>query len=90
MLIGKVIGNVVATRKHSSHEGLKILYVQILELDGKERGNPLLAVDAVDAGIGDQVLISTDGWAAMTSVGRPLSPIDMAVVGVIDHVELTL
>ena len=90
MLIGKVVGEVVATRKHSSHEGLKILYVQIQELDGKERGNPLLAVDAVDAGVGDQVLISTDGWAAMTSVGRPLSPIDMAVVGVIDHVELDL
>ena len=89
MLIGKVIGEVVATRKHSSHEGQKILYVQILELDGSERGNPLLALDAVDAGIGDQVLITTDGWAAMTSVGRPLSPIDMAVVGVIDHVELT-
>jgi ethanolamine utilization protein EutN len=90
MLIGKVIGDVVATRKHSSHEGQKILYVQILELDGTERGNPLLAVDAVDAGIGDKVLITTDGWAAMTAVGRPLSPIDMAVVGVIDHVELTV
>ena len=89
MLIGKVIGEVVATRKHPSHEGQKILYVQILELDGSERGNPLLALDAVDAGIGDQVLITTDGWAAMTAVGRPLSPIDMAVVGVIDHVELT-
>ena len=89
MLIGKVIGEVVATRKHPSHEGQKILCVQILELDGSERGNPLLALDAVDAGIGDQVLITTDGWAAMTAVGRPLSPIDMAVVGVIDHVELT-
>lgn len=88
MLIGKVIGEVVATRKHSSHSGQKILYVQILELDGTERGNPILALDAVDAGIGDQVLVTTDGWAAMTAVGRLLSPIDMAVVGVVDHVEV--
>ena len=88
MLIGKVIGEAVATRKHPSHEGQKILYVQLLELDGAERGDPILALDAVDAGIGDQVLVTTDGWAAMTAVGRELSPIDMAVVGVIDHVEL--
>ena len=89
MLVGKVIGDVVATRKHSSHAGQKILYIQILELDGAERGNPILALDAVDAGIGDRVLVTTDGWAAMTAVGRTLSPIDMAVVGVIDHLELT-
>ena len=40
MLIGKVIGEVVATRKHASHEGQKILYVQMLNLDGSERGRP--------------------------------------------------
>ena len=50
MLIGKVIGDIVATRKHPSHEGQKMLYVQILNLDGSERGNPVLAVDAADAG----------------------------------------
>ena len=88
MLIGKVIGDIVATRKHPSHEGQKMLYVQILNLDGSERGNPVLAVDAVDAGVGDQVLVTQEGWSAMTSVGRPMSPIDMAVVGVIDHIEL--
>ena len=88
MLIGKVIGDVVATRKHPSHEGQKILYVQVLNLDGSARGNPILAVDAVDAGVGDQVLVTQEGWSAMTSVGKPFSPIDMAVIGVIDHVEL--
>ncbi len=88
MLIGKVIGNIVATRKHASHEGQKLLYVQVLNLDGTERGNPVLAVDAVDAGIGDRVLVTQEGWSAMTSVGRPFSPIDMAVIGVIDQIEL--
>jgi microcompartment protein CcmK/EutM len=46
-------------------------------------------MDSVDAGIGDRVLVATDGFAAMTAVGRPAgSPIDVAVIGVIDHVEL--
>jgi microcompartment protein CcmK/EutM len=89
MLIGKVIGEIVATRKHPSHEGQKILYVQIINLDGSDRGNPVLAFDAVDAGVGDRVLMTQEGWSAMTSVGKPASPIDMAVIGVIDQVELT-
>jgi microcompartment protein CcmK/EutM len=88
MLIGKVIGDVVATRKHSSHEGQKILCIQVLNLDGSARGKPILAVDAVDAGVGDQVLVAQEGWSAMTSVGKPFSPIDMAIIGVVDHVEL--
>jgi ethanolamine utilization protein EutN len=88
MLIGKVIGDIVATRKHPSHEGQKILYVQILNLDGTERGAPILAMDAVDAGVGDKVLVTQEGWSAMTSVGKPFTPIDMAVVGVIDSIEV--
>ncbi len=88
MIIGRVIGDVVATQKHSSHEGRKILVVQPLQLDGSNRGDPILALDAVDAGIGDRVLVVQEGFSAMTSVGRPNSPIDMAVVGVIDSVTL--
>ena len=88
MLIGRVIAVVVATRKHPSHEGLKLLLVNPLDLDGKERGVPFLAVDSVDAGIGDRVLLATDGWAAMTAVNRLQTPIDAAVLGVIDHVDL--
>lgn len=88
MLIGRVIGDVVATQKVASHEGRKILVVQPLNLDGSNRGEPVLALDAVDAGAGDRVLLSTEGYSAMTAVGRPNSPIDAAVVGVIDEVEL--
>jgi ethanolamine utilization protein EutN len=89
MLIGRVIGEVVATEKHPSHEGRKALLVQPLNLDGTDRGDALLALDAVDAGIGDRVLVATDGFAAMTAVDRPAgSPIDMAVIGVVDHVEV--
>lgn len=88
MLIGKIIGDIVATQKAPSHEGRKILMVQPLNLDGSERGEVLLALDAVDAGVGDRVLVVTEGWSAMTAVERPQSPIDMSVVGVIDSVTL--
>jgi ethanolamine utilization protein EutN len=87
MLIARVVGEMVATQKHASHEGRKALLVQPLNLDGSNRGDPLVALDAVDAGIGDRVLLATEGFSAMTSVGRPQSPIDMAVIGVIDNIE---
>jgi ethanolamine utilization protein EutN len=88
MLIGRVIGDVVATQKSPSHEGCKILVVQPLNLDGSDRGEAVLALDAVDAGVGDRVLVTTEGYAAMTAVGRTHAPIDMAVIGVIDSVDL--
>ena len=89
MVIGRVIGDVVATQKHPSHHGRKALLVQPLNLDWTNRGDAVVALDAVDAGVGDRVLLVMEGFSAMTSVGRPESPIDMAVVGVIDHVELS-
>jgi ethanolamine utilization protein EutN len=88
MLIARVIGELVATRKDASHEGRKALLVQPLNLDGTNRGDAVVALDAVDAGIGDRVLLTTEGYSAMTSVGRPQSPIDMGVIGVIDRIDL--
>jgi microcompartment protein CcmK/EutM len=88
MLIGRVTGDLVATQKSPSHEGRKILVVQPLNLDGTDRGDEVLALDAVDAGVGDRVLVVTEGWGAMTSVGREHAPIDMAVIGVVDTVAL--
>lgn len=88
MLIGRVIGEVWATQKHPSHEGSKVLYVQPLDLDGTEKGVPLLALDAVGAGVGERVLVTTEGFSAMTAVDRPNSPISTAVIGVIDQVDL--
>jgi ethanolamine utilization protein EutN len=88
MLIAHVIGELVSTHKHESHVGRKALIVQPLDLDGSKRGDAVIAFDAVDAGVGDRVLLVTEGFSAMTSVGRPESPIDMAVVGVIDRIDL--
>jgi microcompartment protein CcmK/EutM len=86
--IARVIGDLVATRKHESHEGRKLLLVQPLNLDGTDRGNAVVAMDAVSAGVGDRVLLTAEGFSAMTSVGRPNSPIDMAVIGIIDQIDL--
>jgi len=89
MLIGRVIGQLVATRKHPSHEALKLLLVQPLHLDGSDRGDAIVAVDSADAGIGDRVLLTTEGFCAMSAVGRwPSNPIDAAILGLVDEIQL--
>ena len=88
MLIGRIAGDLTATQKHPSQEGCKILLVQPLDLAGNDQGNPVVAVDSVNAGVGDRVLLVQDGYAAFTSIGLKQGPIDAAVIGIIDHVEL--
>jgi ethanolamine utilization protein EutN len=88
MLLSRVIGEVVATLKDPSHEGQKLLLVQPVNLDGTDRGDAVVAVDAVGAGLGEKVLLATEGFSAMTSVNRPNSPIDMSVIGIVDRVDL--
>jgi microcompartment protein CcmK/EutM len=88
MLIGRVLGNVVSTQKNPKLEGTKLLLVQPLDLEGQPRGASVIAVDSVDAGVGDRVLLVLDGKAAMTALDRGLVAVDSAVVGVIDTVDL--
>ena len=88
MIIARVVGNVVASQKQASHEGKKILLVQPLDLEDQPVGDVFVALDAVDAGVGDRVLAVQEGFSAMTSVGHVESPIDAAVIGVIDLVEM--
>ena len=87
MIIARVVGNVVATQKEASHEGKKILLIQPLDLENQPMGDVIVAFDAVDAGVGDRVLAVQEGFSAMTSVGHTESPIDAAVIGVVDLVE---
>jgi ethanolamine utilization protein EutN len=82
------VGEVVSTRKHESHEGQKALIVQPLNLDDSPFGNTLIALDAVEAGVGDRVLVTTEGYSAFTSVGLKLSPIDSAIIGIVDEIDL--
>ena len=88
MILAKVIGQIVATQKETHHEGKKILLVQPLTIDQQPIGDPFVALDSVDAGVGDRVLAVQEGFSAMTSVGHTEAPIDAAVIGVVDHVEL--
>ena len=88
MIIARVIGDVVASQKQASHEGKKILLIQPMDLNDESMGDVLVALDAVDAGVGDRVLAVQEGFSAMTSVGHLESPIDAAVIGVIDLVEI--
>jgi microcompartment protein CcmK/EutM len=88
MILARVIGQVIATQKEPSHEGKKILLVQALNLQNEPAGDPFVALDAVDAGIGDRVLAIQEGFSAMTAVGHTDAPIDAAIIGVVDAVEL--
>jgi ethanolamine utilization protein EutN len=88
VIIARVVGTVVATQKQATHEGKKILLIQPLDLENQPMGDAIVAFDSVDAGIGDRVLAVQEGFSAMTSVGHSEAPIDAAVIGVIDLVEL--
>jgi microcompartment protein CcmK/EutM len=88
MQIARVIGTVVSTQKHRKFEGAKLLLVQPLTPDDKPRGTALLAVDGVGAGVHEKVLIVLEGRAAGEALGRKAAPVDAAVVGIIDHVDL--
>lgn len=87
MTIGRVIGDVIANHKHPAHSGQKLLVVQPLDLDGSERGNAVVAVDAFGAGPGDRVLLSQEGFCSFSSIGQMLTPVDAAVLGIIDEIE---
>jgi len=88
MQIGRVIGTVVSTQKHRKFEGAKLLLVQPLNLDGTPRGTALLAIDGVGAGVRERVLIVLEGRAAGESLGKKAAPVDAAIVGIVDRVDL--
>lgn len=88
MQIGRVIGTVVSTQKHHKFEGAKLLLVQPTAPDDTPRGTPLLAVDSVGAGIHEKVLVVIEGRAAGEALGRKAAPVDAAVIGIIDRVDV--
>jgi microcompartment protein CcmK/EutM len=87
VLLGRVVGNVVATRKDERLTGAKLLVVQSVDPHGKDETAYLVAVDTVDAGLGDLVLVVTGSSARMAS-GLKDWPVDAAIVGVVDAVTL--
>jgi len=88
MVIGKVVGTVVATRKHDRLVGGKIQVVQPLDPSSLEpAGELFVAIDAVGAGIGGQVLIA-QGSAARKAVDNESAPVDATIVGIIDEIDI--
>ena len=85
MILGKVVGTVVATRKDERLSGSKLLLVQPVQPDGTPRGAPLVAVDTVDAGVGERVLV-VRGSSARMAEGMTDRPVDAAIVGIVDTV----
>jgi ethanolamine utilization protein EutN len=88
MQIGRVVCTLVSTEKHRKLEGAKLLLVQPMTLDDQPRGVPVLAVDAVGAGIGERVLVVLEGRAAGEAVGRRAAPVDAAIIGIIDQMSV--
>jgi ethanolamine utilization protein EutN len=88
MQIARVVGTVVSTQKHRKFEGAKLLLVQPLNLDETPKGNALLAVDGVGAGVSEKVLIVLEGRAAGEALGRKAAPVDAAIIGIVDRVDL--
>ena len=87
MQIARVVGTLVATRKHRTFEGAKLLMVQPLNLDDTPRGNALLAIDGVGAGVHERVLIVLEGRAAGEALGRRGAPVDAAIIGIVDNYQ---
>lgn len=87
MLLGKVIGTVVASKKEPEIEGLKLLLVKGSELDGQASGPIVVAVDAVGAGVGELVLYAA-GSSARQTVQTKDKPVDHVVMAIVDQVEV--
>jgi microcompartment protein CcmK/EutM len=89
MTLARVVANVVSTEKHPHYKGQKILVVQPVDPDGKPRGKSLLAVDGVQAGIGDLVLVVDEGGSARTVIGDESAvTIRTAICGIVDRVNM--
>ena len=87
MLLARVEGNVVATRKHPSFEGWRLVICQPIGTSGQPEGPPQIAIDSHGAGMHQRVIISSDGAAARKAVGDDRSPVRWLVLGIVDEPE---
>jgi microcompartment protein CcmK/EutM len=87
MLLGKVVGTLVATRKESTLEGLKFLVLKQLDIEGRETGGYRVAADAVGAGLGEVVLFATGSSARQTKL-TDRRPCDAVIMAIVDTIEV--
>jgi microcompartment protein CcmK/EutM len=88
MIIGRILGTVVATRKDERLQGKKLLLVRPINLQGEDESSYLVAVDTVGAGFREKVLV-VSGSSARLADGLKDRPVDAAIIGIIDTVEVT-
>ena len=88
MILARVIGEVVATQKRPQFEGAKLLILQPEAPAGAKAGAPLLAIDSVGAGRGELVIAVLEGRAAQEALGKKLAPVDAAILGIVDEVDV--
>lgn len=89
MLLARVIGNVVATQKNHRYQNARIMLCRQVTPEGADMAYTTLALDSVDSGVGDMVLIVQEGWGASTAAtGEIGAAIDSAIVGIVDRVDL--
>ncbi len=87
MLLGRVVGTVVATRKEPQIEGWSLLLVRQVDAENREQGGYVVAVDAVGAGVGETVLYASGSSARQTEVTRD-RPCDAVIMAIIDTLEV--
>jgi ethanolamine utilization protein EutN len=81
MILARVVGNIVATQKNERYQNARVMLCEQISPEGD--------ATAVDAGVGDTVLIVQEGWSASTvATGKPGAAIDSAIVGVVDRIDL--
>lgn len=90
MILGRVVGTVVATMKHEKLVGHTLLTVQPIDPDGRPRGKRIVALDSVQAGADDLVLVCDEGNSARTILGDSMAPIRTMIVGIVDRVTREL
>jgi len=88
MLLARVEGCVVATRKHPSFEGWRLLVCQPISGANEPEGAPQVAIDSHGAAMHQRVVISSDGSAARNAVKDPKSPARWMVIGIVDETEV--
>jgi microcompartment protein CcmK/EutM len=87
MLIARVVGDVVATIKDDKMVGRKLLIVREVSVDNEIVGKPIVAIDTLDAGIGDVVLIAQGSSARQTAMTKE-TPTDAVIMAIVDSLEL--
>jgi len=88
VLLARVVGTLVATVKHETLEGQKLLFVRPVDVAGAPTGPAFVAVDGAQAGEGDYVLVVEEGKSARQVIGNPKTPCEAIIVGVIDHLTV--